>query len=101
MIFHLALESDWRAAGESYRISTRGRTLDQVGFVHCSADLAQVRAVAAAFYTDLDEPLLLLHIDPAGLDVRVEDGYPHVYGPLPHASVVRATPYPGDVQRTG
>ena len=38
LIYHVALERDWidaRSAGE-YRVSTRGATLDEVGYVHAS-----------------------------------------------------------------
>src|SRR5581483_10426166 len=51
IVFHLAFAADWdeaRRAG-AYRMSTRGRTLDEEGFVHCSrAD--QVATVAANYY---------------------------------------------------
>ncbi|MEV0584627.1 DUF952 domain-containing protein [Nonomuraea sp. NPDC050310] len=94
MILHLALERDWRQAGETYTVSTLGRTLDQEGFIHCSADLDQLDGVAAAFYAGVTEPLLVLHIDPAGLDVRVEGGFPHLYGPLPRTAVTTITFYP-------
>jgi uncharacterized protein (DUF952 family) len=48
----------------------------------------------------VDEPLVLLEIDPALLDVpvvvEVPDGahqaFPHIYGPLPVAAVVVARP---------
>jgi glutathione S-transferase len=105
-IFHLALEREWReaeATGE-YRRSTRGRSLDEVGFVHCSF-AEQVPTIGAAFYADAAEPLVLLEIDPArvGSDVRVEpaaDGadalFPHVYGPIPLHAVVAAHPISGD-----
>ncbi len=50
----------------------------------------------AKFYADL-ETVLLLEIDEAGLDVRREpaDGqlFPHVYGPVPVASVRRVAPF--------
>ncbi|WP_425465243.1 DUF952 domain-containing protein [Nonomuraea diastatica] len=94
-IHHLALQADWdsaRQAGE-YRVSTRGCSLDDAGFIHCSRDLAQLRGVHSAFYTDVTEPLLVLDIDPAGLDVRVEDGFPHVYGPLPVSAVTAVHPF--------
>lgn len=97
MIHHLALRTDWenaRAAGE-YRVSTLGRTLDQVGFIHCSRDLAQLHGVHTAFYSHLTEPLIILDIDPAGLDVRVENGFPHLYGPLPLTSVTATRPFTG------
>ncbi len=57
----------------------------------------------AAFYTDVDEPLVLLEIDPdlLGVPLVVEvpvgadsdsEAFPHVYGPLPLAAVVDARP---------
>ncbi|WP_171075325.1 DUF952 domain-containing protein [Nonomuraea basaltis] len=96
-IHHLALASDWhdaRTAGE-YRISTLGRTLEQEGFIHCSRDLAQLRDVHTAYYRDVTGPLLVLDIDPNGLDIRIENGYPHLYGPLPITAVTAAHPYTG------
>lgn len=95
MIHHLALRTDWQhaqSAGE-YRISTLGRTLDDEGFIHCSRDMDQLRTVHATYYRDVTEPLLVLDIDPTGLDVRIENGYPHLYGPLPLSAVTAARPY--------
>ncbi|NRQ40601.1 DUF952 domain-containing protein [Nonomuraea sp. NN258] len=95
-VLHLALRTDWhhaRRTGE-YRISTLGRTLDQVGFIHCSRDTAQLATVHHTFYRHVTEPLLVLHIDPTGLDLRIEDDYPHLYGPLPITAVTAADPYP-------
>lgn len=97
VIFHLALVSDWdaaRAAGE-YAVSTRGATLADVGFVHCSTG-EQWRGVRERFYADLPaSDLVLLTVDPTGLDVRceppapgVEELFPHVYGPIPLSAVV-------------
>lgn len=86
------------AAGE-YRISTLGADLDEVGFVHCSF-AGQVAAVAAAFYAEVTEALVLLEIDPTRLaaPVRVEPvrgarkGFPHVYGVLQPSAVLRVLP---------
>jgi glutathione S-transferase len=95
-LYHLALPGDWAAARDagSYRISTQGATLDEVGFIHCSF-AHQLDATDARFYGDLDE-VLVLEIDPSRLDddVRVEDlhgtgeEFPHLYGPLPVGAVV-------------
>ncbi|MET7335738.1 DUF952 domain-containing protein [Nonomuraea sp. NPDC005650] len=95
LIHHLALRADWddaRKAGE-YRISTLGHTLEEIGFIHCSRDLAQLRGVHSAFYAHLTEPLLILDIDPTGLDIRLEDGFPHLYGPLPITAVTAVHPW--------
>jgi uncharacterized protein (DUF952 family) len=93
-IWHLAERAEWdeaRAAG-SYERSTRGLSLAEVGFVHCSYP-AQLPGVAAAFYADAPD-LVLLRIDPARVpaEIRVEAGFPHVYGPVPVAAVTAATP---------
>ncbi|QAY70282.1 DUF952 domain-containing protein [Xylanimonas protaetiae] len=108
-LWHLARTSDWEkaAADGHYAMSTRGRTVDEVGFVHASFDLEQVGRVAAAVYADVVEPLTLLAVDPdvladAGIEVRAEVGdaadpaqerYPHLYGGrVPAAAVVAALP---------
>jgi len=99
-IFHLALPDDWAtafSAGE-YRMSTRGVTLEQEGFIHCSTR-EQMEATANRFYGDLDQ-LVVLTIDPElvpspivfeppapGIDLL----FPHIYGPLPIVAVNTAT----------
>lgn len=95
-IYHLAEPEHWDEAGAtgSYERSTRGASLGDVGFVHCSF-VHQVDAVAAAVYGDWDGDLLLLRIDPSRLaaEVREEDldglgqTFPHVYGPVPVSAV--------------
>jgi uncharacterized protein (DUF952 family) len=92
-LWHLAERAEWaeaRATG-SYERSTRGLSLAEVGFVHCSYR-SQLAGVAAAFYADAPD-LVLLRIDPALVpaEIRVEGGFPHVYGPIPLAAVT-ATP---------
>ncbi|WP_435771708.1 DUF952 domain-containing protein [Nocardioides sp. SYSU DS0651] len=104
-IFHIAFARDWAAARRTgaYAVSTRGRTLAQEGFIHCSrAD--QWPATRAAFYGDVDlatDPLVLLRIDTTRLDVPVVDEppapgsaetFPHVYGPIPVNAVVEVIP---------
>jgi glutathione S-transferase len=96
-IFHLALAEDWAEAftiGE-YRVSTRGMTLDEVGFIHCSTH-AQIVDTANRFYGDLDQ-LVLLTVDPVLVPSPIvyeppapdlDELFPHVYGPLPIAAVV-------------
>ena len=96
-LFHLALRRDWEAAQEAgeYRVSTRGRTLAEEGYLHASY-AHQWQAVRDAYYADVTEPLVLLEVDPARLDVPVveevpgggAEAFPHVYGPLPVAAVV-------------
>jgi uncharacterized protein (DUF952 family) len=99
VIFHIAEASDWQAAQVcgDYRVSTRGRTLADEGFIH-AARREQVPAVAEAFYADAG-PLLLLSIDPARLSAPVHDDevapgivFPHIYGPIDLEAVVAVEP---------
>lgn len=107
-IFHLALPEDWAAAfacGE-YTTSTRGMTLDEVGFIHCSTS-AQIAGTANRFYGDLTQ-LVVLTIDPQLVLSRIifespapdsDQLFPHIYGPLPIAAVNRTmfwTRYPAE-----
>ena len=104
-LYHLALGPEWQAARADgmYRRSTRGRSLEEVGFIHLS-NAHQVEATAALFYGDLPAgAVLLLTIDPqrlaaAGLEMRFEQAgggepFPHLYGPLPLGAVLRAEPW--------
>lgn len=92
-IHHLARLHDWTRAVEDgeYRTSTLGLTLDEVGFIHASY-AQQLAGTAERFYAEETGPLVVLDIDEAGLDVREEGGFPHVYGPIPVAAVERVVP---------
>ena len=104
-LLHLALHDDWAdavATGE-YTVSSRGLTLDEEGFIHCSHP-HQAEGVANRFYADLDE-LTILIVDPALVDAPVveeppADGvrelFPHVYGPIPVTAVVEVVTWPRD-----
>lgn len=98
-LLHLADPAEWaeaRRAG-SYDRSTRGASLGEVGFVHCSY-AHQVERVAAAVYGDWTGPLLVLRIDPDLLGVEVveenleggDELFPHVYAPVPVEAVTAA-----------
>ena len=96
-IFHITEPETWRAQSPTgrYTQSTRGATLADVGFIHCSFR-HQVAPVAGFVYADRRAPLLLLEIDPAKVDAPIEvealagapDEFPHIYGPLPVTAVV-------------
>lgn len=101
-LFHLALPADWIRAQErgEYRVSTRGVTLEEQGFIHLSFE-HQWPATRQRFYADVED-LLLLHVDAADLEIIVEVGnpetgeqFPHLYGPLPIECVtgVERLPY--------
>ena len=95
-IFHLTTPEVWSAAQETggWTTSTRGRTLAQEGFVHCS-QAHQVEGVRAFWFADLDEVVLLeIETDLLTSPWRSEQlpgagqPYPHVYGPVDLAAVV-------------
>ena len=104
-LYHLALRQEWNDARRDgvYFRSTRGRSLEEVGFIHLSA-AHQVEATAQRFYGDLPAgAVVLLMIDPqrlsaAGLNVREEPApgtgelFPHLYGALPLEAVLLAQP---------
>ncbi len=105
-LYHLALGPEWQAAQAAgvYRRSTRGRSLEQVGFIHLS-QAHQLAATHGRFYADLDPAeLKLLVLDPerlaaAGAVVRLEPApgsgelFPHLHGPLPLEAVLAAWPW--------
>ncbi|MEU9394909.1 DUF952 domain-containing protein [Streptomyces sp. NPDC048324] len=100
-IVHITERSLWEAACArgTYETSTRGRTLAQEGFIHCSTR-AQLPGTARRFFADLDD-LVVLVIDPDRLDVPLKyetdrpggEAFPHVYGPIPVAAVVDVEPW--------
>ena len=96
-LLHITERAAWSAAagqGE-YRLSTRGITLEQEGFIHCSL-AHQLRFVAETYYADADDlVVLVIDSDLVAAPVRFErpgpgaEEFPHIYGPLPVAAVIR------------
>lgn len=89
-IYHIAFPRDWKEAklrGE-YRISTKGKSLDDEGFIHAGT-ARQVAPVANIVYRE-NSDLLVLVIDVDRLDSEIRydevpgwtDPFPHIYGPL-------------------
>ncbi|MCB0214399.1 MAG: DUF952 domain-containing protein [Anaerolineae bacterium] len=79
---------------------------DQEGFIHCTAGADVLLQIANAFFLDLDEPLLVLEIDPDRLTAPLKFEppaspksaesdfipdpdilFPHIYGPLNHEAI--------------
>ena len=95
-VFHLTTPRVWAAAKEAgvYTTSTRGRTLEQEGFIHCS-EAHQVEGVRRFWFDDLDD-LVVLEIETDLLTspwrseqlAGADEPYPHVYGPVDLAAVV-------------
>jgi uncharacterized protein (DUF952 family) len=99
--YHLTTAREWDAgkASGAYTTSTRGRTLEQQGFLHGSG-AAQVAPVANSFYSDAGEPLVVLVIDSGRLTSPLQyddvpgqpEPFPHIYGPLNPDAVVDVVP---------
>ncbi len=99
-LYHITERAIWEAAAATgeYRTSTRGVTLDQQGFIHCSLR-HQLRPVAESFYGGVDD-LVVLVIDSTRLTapLRFEspepgaEEFPHLYGPLPTGAVTAVLP---------
>jgi glutathione S-transferase len=95
-LIHVALPDEGREAreGGEYRTSTRGASLEEVGFIHL-AYRKQVAGVIGRYYGDVSE-LIVLEIDPERLPHEVRDEaaepggemFPHLCGPLPASAVV-------------
>ncbi len=97
-IYHLAEPDDWESACAAglYDRSTRGVSLAEEGFIHCS-DEDQWPRIRVAFYADVEGDLVLLEIDPELLDVPLVkevgnrttgEEFFHLYGALPVRAVV-------------
>jgi uncharacterized protein (DUF952 family) len=121
MVYHIAFVADWadgRRDGE-YRISTRGRTLEQQGFIHAGT-AGQVTQVANTIYADAQDLVVLVIDEDSGPRIgtggdgarrwtlrstlRVtskvhyddvpgsDEPFPHIYGPLNIDAVVQTLP---------
>ena len=99
---HLTTKQAWEDALKvgTYSLSTKGKTLEEVGFIHGSfAD--QVEEVAGFVFAGSNEDLVLLHLEinklaSNGIEVRVEvasngKSYPHIYGAIPCELVDRVS----------
>jgi uncharacterized protein (DUF952 family) len=94
MIYHWCDRSDWEKAGKAYT----AQSLVEEGFIYFSYKHQVART---AFATDpRHQNLVLLCVDESDLVVVDEDcyelgeKYPHVYAPIPVASVVAVLPFP-------
>ncbi|MFD4788110.1 DUF952 domain-containing protein [Streptomyces sp. NPDC058459] len=108
-ILHLTERALWESARAhgTYECATRGRTLQDVGYIHFSTR-AQLPDVAAFLYGD--EPdrddLVVLVVDPSLLDapLRYEamppagEEFPHLYGAVPVSAVVDVERWDGGGQ---
>ena len=93
IIYHLITERDWETAQDAGQF--RPDSLADEGFVHCSQDEEQMLRVADRLYSGRAD-LLALEVDTEQLRYpvvsepsRSGEIYPHIYGPLDTAAVVK------------
>jgi uncharacterized protein (DUF952 family) len=96
-LLHITDRATWLEAARAgeYRMSTRGVTLEEQGFIHCSLR-HQLRPVAEFRYGDAPaDQLVVLVIDSGRVPAQIRyqaaepggDEFPHIYGPLPALAV--------------
>ncbi len=87
VIYHVTTTAEWEAAQQKGAYTTP--SLQDEGFIHCSADDAQVQGVLQRYFAGKTN-LLKLVIDTNKLSSRfiyewspsTADTFPHVYGPI-------------------
>lgn len=107
-LWHITERARWEAARRTgvYEQSTRGRSLAEEGYIHCSLR-HQLAPVARALYgsrPEEDPVVLVIDTERLSAPVRFEaaepggEEFPHVYGPIPVGAVLRVEPWtdPGD-----
>ena len=93
LIFHLTYKDAWESARPVGEYAAP--SLSEEGFIHCSKDIPQLLKVAARLYPG-DTDLLVLDVDLEKLTSHLKNApsrsgeiYPHIYGTLHAAAVIR------------
>jgi uncharacterized protein (DUF952 family) len=95
--YHLVPVETWASAdpGGSYEATS----LAVEGFVHCTDGMTEMVATANRHYRDDPRAFVVLTVDldASGSSWRIEDErgiYPHVFGPIARAAILRVVPAP-------
>ena len=88
IIYHLVPADHWCTVSPTSPYLPRDFEKD--GFIHCTRGLVKLLQVANTFYRDVPGEFLLLALDEGQIlaDVKYEDGFPHIYGPLNRNAIV-------------
>lgn len=97
IIYHVSTAPEWDAAREKGRYESA--SLANEGFIHCSADEAQVKGVLQRYFSGKTN-LIKLVIDTDKLrspffyewSPSTADTFPHVYGPINLDAVTSVIP---------
>jgi uncharacterized protein (DUF952 family) len=90
--FHLVPRETWVSADPAAPYSAASFAAE--GFIHCTDGAAVLGATFDRYYADDPRPFLALTLDLDALDVawRFDDPgspYPHIYGPIRRAAILR------------
>jgi uncharacterized protein (DUF952 family) len=102
LIYHIVGEKEYRDCSDGNKYVPT--SLNKFGFIHCSLELSVI-SVANDYYSNIDEKLQLLRIDPMKLKSQTkyeaaepEIGvgtshlsslpiFPHIYGPIDNSAI--------------
>ena len=87
-VVHICASAAWEAARTSG--TYRADSLATEGFIHFSR-WDQLADTAARYYAGVPD-LVVLVVEPGELPFRLENGFPHLYEPLPVDAVVEVRP---------
>jgi uncharacterized protein (DUF952 family) len=97
LTFHLVPVAAWEASDPDRPYAAS--SLSTEGFIHCTDGGGEMVATANRHYRDDPRAFVVLTIDldATGSPWRIEDErgiYPHVFGPIDRAAVLRVAPMP-------
>lgn len=96
IVYHIVLPEDWAAFDTGLYTA---KSLETEGFIHCSF-AEQLDGVIERYYSGADE-IVILEIETDALMSRLvkepstnDEIYPHIYGPINRAAIVRVLSEP-------
>jgi uncharacterized protein (DUF952 family) len=97
--YHLVAADAWAAADPDQPYAAASLAVE--GFIHCTDGMVEMVATANRHYRGDPRAFLVLTVDleASGSPWRIEDErgiYPHVFGTIDRAAVIRVVPAPRD-----
>ena len=88
IIYHLVLADHWHSQDPTSPYLPSDFESD--GFIHCTRGSNLLLQVANTYYQDTPGEFLLLMIDESQVsaEIKYENGFPHIYGPLNRDAIV-------------